>query len=186
LDFAQSAFGGFCEPAKGGTGLAMKFQGIKRTFCFIVFFSIGGAALSISLLGREVFLYVRSKGVLESAEEEQVQLEALNTDYDILLRQLETEPNIVNRIAPAILGKNTAGGNSVLSKAESKHLELAREALAESAFGGTNCTKSSWLQRCIDAKRRTILFLSGSFLILISLMWFGPVGRGSASRLWRA
>jgi len=157
----------------------MKFQGIKRAFFFIVFFSIGGAALSISLLSRELFLYVRSRGLLEAAEEKQVQLEQLNTDYDILLRQLETEPNIVNRIAPAILGNNTAGGNNVLSKAESKHLELAREALAGDERT-TERMKPNWFDRCIDAKRRTILFLAGSFLILISFMWFGPVGKGSA------
>jgi len=165
----------------------MRFSGIKRAFFFIVFFSIGGAAISVSVLGRELFLYVGSRGMLASAEAGKVRLEQLNTDYDILLRQLQTDPNIISRIAPAVLGESGERSGGSLSKQRSKELERLREVLSgsdvaggvrpvsSSAVGSGADGQSDWLRTCIEIRRRTVLFLAGSFLVLISFIWFGPV-----------
>lgn len=156
----------------------MTLRSIARTVCFIFFFSVGGAALVFSILVGDLAHNYRNKQRVEAVREAVRRSEALNTDYDVLLRQLETDPNILDRIAPAVLGEKGEYGEQVLIKAESEHLELARQALSEvEVDGAVRADVPGWLERCIDSRRRTLLFLAGAFLILISFIWFGPLER---------
>jgi hypothetical protein len=152
----------------------MRRQNILRTLLFIVFFSIGAAALSGSILCDDLVRYYRSRQLLKAEEESLSRLETLNSDYEELLQQLEKEPNAVKRIAPVTLGAEPEAGDTIYPKATEEQLAATRKALGEEAGRGiTEPEMPDWLMRCSEPTQRIILFLAGAFLILISFICFG-------------
>ena len=156
----------------------MRRQDVIRTFLFVVFFSIGAASLSVSILCDELLRYYTNRQLLEAAEGTLSRLESLSTDYDLLLQQLEEDPNLVRHIAPAALGAEAADGNTVYPRASAEQLAAARRALTE----GSNRQSGEpmvpgWIVRCSRPTHRVVLFLAGAFLVLISFIWFGQAER---------
>jgi hypothetical protein len=150
-------------------------QNILRALLFVVLFSIGGAALSGSILCDDLLEYYTNGQLLRSAEESVRRLEALNADYDGLLEQLREDPNLVERIVPAVFGMERKDANTIYPKATAEQLDAARKALTE----GSNQQPAepaipAWLTRCSDPQRRAMLFGAGAVLVLISFIWFGP------------
>src|SRR4030042_365178 len=109
----------------------MQRQNILRTFLFVVFFGIGTAALAASILYDDLLRYYRDKQLLMSAEETLNKLESLNADYDALLKQLEENPGLLERIAPAALGTELNEPNTAYPKVTAEQLDAARKVLAE-------------------------------------------------------
>ena len=150
-------------------------QNILRTFLFVVFFSIGTTALAGAILRDDLLRYYQNKQLLRSAEESLSRLESLNADYDALLKQLEENPSLLERIAPATLGTEPADANTVYPKATSEQLDAARKVLAEDLEQQPSRTElPDWLARCSEPFERITLFLAGALLILISFICFGP------------
>jgi hypothetical protein len=159
----------------------MRKQNILRTFLFIVFFSIGASALSVSILCDDLVRYYRNNQLLKAAEESLRRLEVLNADYGALLEQLQKEPNAVERIAPATLGTELEVEGTIYPKATAEQLASAKKALSEEASRKVaEPAMPDWLVRCSKPPQRVILFLAGAFLILISFIWFGP----TAAKRW--
>jgi len=109
----------------------MRSQYILRTFLFVVFFSVGAAALSSSILCGDLLQYYHNKQLLKAAEDSLNRLESLNTDYDVLLQQLQKDPNLIKRIAPATLGIEQEGEDTIYPKVTPEQLDAARKALTE-------------------------------------------------------
>jgi hypothetical protein len=150
---------------------------ILRTLLFVVFFSIGTAALAGSILRDDLFRYYRNKQLLRSAEETLNKLESLNADYDALLKQLEENPSLLERIAPATLGTEPADANTVYPKATAEQLDAARKVLAKDLEQQqSGAEMPDWIARCSEPSKRIILFSAGAFLILISFICFGTAG----------
>ncbi len=167
---------------------------------FIVFFSIGAAALSGSILFDDVIQYYRNQQLLEDARESLDQLESLNADYDVLLTQLGEDPNLFKRIAPVTLGVGREEPNTVYPIATIEQLAAARKALAKQPAGVPRQTAGSgysdqsgklkvgdssgtvpvWLSRCGEPRRRLMLFLAGAGLVLVSFVCFGLGPKASA------
>jgi hypothetical protein len=168
-------------------------QNVIRAFLFIVFFSIGAAALSGSILFDDVIQYHRNQQLLEDARESLDQLESLNADYDVLLTQLGEDPNLFKRIAPVTLGVGREEPNTIYPSATIEQLAAARKALAkqpggmqrQTPGGGYNHQSANlkvrdssgtvpvWLTRCGEPRRRLMLFLTGAGLVLVSFVCFG-------------
>jgi len=149
-------------------------QNILRTFLFVVFFSIGAAALSGSILCEELLRYYQNKQLLRQAEECLKRLETLNTDYDILLGQLGKDPNFVRRIAPATLGTEPKDEDAIYPRATAEQLAAVRGVLEDSGRKVVEPEIPDWIMRCSKPPQRIILFLAGAFLIFISFIFFGP------------
>lgn len=161
----------------------MRRQDIVRMFLFVVFFSIGAATLSISILCDDLLEYYHSKELLRAAEESLNRLKSLNTDYDILLPQLEEDPNLIERLKAAVLGTEREDDGTVYPKVTPEQLDAARKALTEDAGKQfAEPTVPGWLERCSEPRRKMMLFLSGAFLILISFMWFSSGKRASRDK----
>ncbi|MDD5326565.1 MAG: hypothetical protein PHY02_01980 [Phycisphaerae bacterium] len=160
----------------------LRSQNILRMILFVIFFSIGTAALAGAVLYDDLLEYYRSKQLLASAEEALGKLESLNTDYDALLKQLGENPGLVERIAPAALGIEPNDANTIYPEVTAEQLDAARKVLAkdlERQQSGAELPE--WIVRCSEPSRRIILFSAGGLLILTSLICFGPVkekGRG--------
>ncbi|MHC4186334.1 MAG: hypothetical protein ACYS8I_15515 [Planctomycetota bacterium] len=152
----------------------MREQNILRTLLFVVFFSIGAAAMSGSILYDDLLVYYTNRELLRSAEESLTRLESLNTDYEVLLRQLQEDPNLIKRIAPATLGVEPEDTNTVYPRVTPEQLDAARRALTDDSdrqLPGE--LVPGWLRERGNPRQRTILFFAGAFLILISFVWFG-------------
>lgn len=160
----------------------MQRQNILRTLLFVVFFSIGIAALAGAILCDDLLRYYRDKQLLRSAEESLNKLESLNADYDALLKQLEENPSLLERIAPATLGTEPADANTVYPKVTAEQLDATRKVLAEDLEQQSSVIEiPGWVVRCNEPSRRITLFLAGALLILISFMCFGTAEKKAKS-----
>jgi hypothetical protein len=152
----------------------MQGQSIICTFLFVIFFGIGAASLSGSILCDDLVRYYRNKQLLKTARESLNRLESLNADYDALLDQLEKDPNLVKRIAPAAIGVEPEDANAVHPVATPEQLAAARKALNEEPSPDADSTVPQWLTRCSERRRRIGLSLAGAGLIFVSFICFVP------------
>jgi len=153
----------------------LRSENIIRMFLFVVFFSIGAAALSGSILCADLLQYYHNRELLEAEKDLSNQLKSLNADYDALLEQLEKDPSLIKRIAPATLGVEHNDVDTIYPKATAEQLAAARKALTEEmGLNTTDAALPEWLRRCREPRRRTMLFFAGAGLILVSFICFGP------------
>jgi len=143
---------------------------------FILFFSIGAASLSSSILCDDLIQYYQNKQYLREAQESLDRLNSLNADYDVLLERLEEDPNmVIERLAPATLGTKAEDPNTVYPRARSRQLAAARKALMEESNGQSDeAAMPQWLKRCSERRNTILLFVSGVVLVLISFVCFRP------------
>jgi hypothetical protein len=152
----------------------MQGQNIIRVFLFAIFFAIGAASVSVSLLCDDLMQYYRNKQLLDAEKELSKKLESLNNDYDALLQQLKLDPNLLRRIAPAVLGTESNDVNTVRPRVTAEQLAAARKAIMEkSKQKQDKATMPKWITRCSEPHRRIMLFVCGAGLVLISFMCFG-------------
>ena len=153
-----------------------------RAVLFAVFFAIGMVSLGSSILCDDLVRYYQNKDMLTKGQESVSRLKSLNAEYDILLKTLEQDPNlIVERLAPATFGPdpNLHDANTVYPRATAEQLAAARRALVaepnESAPGPSPAsTMPQWLRRCSEPRRKMMLFVCGVVLILTSFVCFRP------------
>lgn len=153
----------------------MRTQHILRTLLFAIFFGVGATALSVSILCDELVRYYNNRHLLKQAQQSLTKLESLNADYEALVGQLQNEPNLVKRIAPATLGTKAASEDTIYPKVKAEQLAAARQALADdSGEEKPGPAVPEWLVRCSESRRRVMLFLAGAFLILTGFVCFAP------------
>ncbi len=158
-------------------------QSTLRMFVFIVFFSIGAAAMSVSILCDELLQYYHNKQALNSAQESTEKLKSLNTDYDVLIEQFKKDPNFIDRVVPVTLGIEANEPNTIHPKATAEQLAAAKEALTADVNDKTTAFPvPGWLNRCSEPRRRMVLFVTGAVLILISFMYFGLASRSRSAK----
>jgi len=144
-----------------------------QAFFFVVFFSIGAAALGVAVLSDDFVQYYRNKYLVREAQLSLQRLESLNAEYDALLDELGQDPNLLKRIAPLTLGTQPSDPNTAYPKARARELAVARKALMEQTEQETaELSIPTWLRRCSEPAKRLLLFISGASLILIALICF--------------
>lgn len=153
----------------------MLSQKIVHFLLFVIFFSVGAGALGVAALCDDLIVYWRNERLVKEAHLSLDRLRSLNEEYDALLTELQNDPNLLRRLAPATLGTLPEDPNAVYPKARAQELAVARRALmdrAEQESGEAALPK--WLQRCSEPRHRIALFLAGAGLVLISLVFFTP------------
>lgn len=161
-------------------GDVMRSERVIRAVVFTVFFGIGATVLAATVLCDDLLEYFYYKGLLKQAEGHLKKLESLNADYDALLGQLEGNPKELARLAPATLGIEPNDPNTAYPRATVDKLAAARKALSEEPNRPADDEATpEWLGLCCQWPRRHILFFSGSALVLISFIFFGPTRRPS-------
>ena len=154
----------------------MQGRKVIQAVFFFLFFGIGAASLSSSVLCDDLVQYYQNKQLLKSSQESLDRLKSLNSDYDILLERLKEDPNlVVERLAPVTLGTGPADANTVYPRARSQQLAAARKALMEESNGrSAEPIMPEWLNRSKKPSSRIMLFASGVVLILTSFVCFRP------------
>jgi hypothetical protein len=156
----------------------MQSQGVLHFLLFVVFFSVGAATLGGAVLCDDLIVYCRNRQLVKEAEQSLERLDALNSEYDALLGELEKDPNLLKRIAPATLGTAPEDPNAIYPKAKAHELSVARKALLDQAGQDTPASVvPPWLERCSEPSRKLGLFVAGAGLVLISLVFFIPKPR---------
>lgn len=153
-------------------------QNFIHVILFVVFFGIGATSLSSSILCDDLIQYYQNKQLLKMAQESLERLKSLNEDYDVLLSQLESDPNLVKRIASATFGVEGEDQNTVNPKVTPSQLAAAKKALKEEPNRpAANLVFPRLLSRCCKPHPRAVLFIIGSALIITSFVFFCPVGK---------
>jgi len=151
----------------------MQRHAILRFLIFMIFFSSGAAALGGAVLCDDLIQYCHNRHMVKQAELSIRRLEALNTDYDVLLEQLESNSDLLKRIAPVTLGIQPEDPNAIYPKARARELASARKAVtAQADEARAEASIPRWLQRCSDPPKRIVLFVAGASLVLISMVCF--------------
>lgn len=153
-----------------------------RAILFAVFFAVGMVSLTISILCGDLVRHYQRKDLLARGQESVRQSKLLNAEYDILLKTLEADPNlIVERLAPATFGPdpNLHDGNTVYPRAKAEQLAAARRVLMAEPDRAPASTMPQWLSRCSEPRRRLTLLACGAVLILTSFVCFRPAKPGA-------
>lgn len=151
----------------------MQSQDVVHFLFFVVFFSIGAVALGGAVLCDDLILYCQNKQHIEKAETSLERLASLSDEYDALLANLQSDPNLLRRIAPVTLGTEPNDPNVIYPRVKARELATARKALLEvSEQEPMGPAVPSWLQRCSEPRRKMGLFIAGAGLVLISLVFF--------------
>jgi hypothetical protein len=150
-------------------------QSIFHLLFFVGFFSVGAGALGVAVLCDDFVRYCRNQHLVKEAQASVRRLKALNADYDGLLEQLESNPDLLKRIAPVTLGTQPDDPNAIYPKARAQELAVARKALVEQTDQElAEPPVPQWLQRCSEPVKRIVLFIAGAGLVIISLVCFTP------------
>ena len=158
----------------------MEAERVFRAVAFVIFFSVGTAVVSATVLCDDLQEYFHNKALLKQADERLKKLESLNADYDTLLTQVEGDPKQLSRLVPAQLGIEPNDPCTAYPHASADKLAAAKRALYEEPNSAAMEDMSSkWITLCCRWPRRHILFISGATLILISFVFFGPTKRPS-------
>ena len=149
-------------------------QKLIRLLAFFVLFGIGMAALAISILCDDLTVYFQNKQDLARAEKELEDIRQLVSTHDSLLHQLDRDPNMLKRIAPAVIGTGEEDPNVVYPDVGIEEYIAAKIALREHNQAEFHIPEMpEWLTRCRNPRQRMGLFFSGSVLILVSFTCFG-------------
>ena len=114
----------------------MQGQKIIRAVLFVLFFGVGAASLSSSILCEDLAQYYQNEQLLSTSQESLERLESLNTEYNEILEKWEQDPNLViRRVARATLGPEALtepqDPNTVYPRAPAELVEAARKILDE-------------------------------------------------------
>jgi hypothetical protein len=152
----------------------MQKQVVARTLLFFVFFAGGVITVTFCSFFDDLYAYYQNKELLRQSQVLLEKLKTLNADYESLLKQLKSDPQLARRIAPT-LGVQPEGEEIAYPKATAEQLAAAKAILMEET-GNTpqGGGLPVWIERCRSPFRRIILFMAGSALILISFVYFGP------------
>ncbi len=147
-----------------------------RAVIFMILFSFGAAGLGLAVLADEFITTYHSRASLEQSEQSLAELERLIEDYEALTERMAEDPNLMRRVAAATLGGDPNDPNTAYPRARAQELEAARQAVEDIEQQQEN-SLPHWLERISEPRRRAALFLSGTFLILLSFMLFARKAR---------
>lgn len=148
-----------------------------RLLLFAVFFSVGTASLTTSVLCEDLLRYYRYKQLVARAERNLDKLESLNEEYDALLSNIQNDPNLLDRAAMAVLGRRPPEPNAVYPKASQQQLAAVEQMLTEiNQSRLEEPAEPKWLKQLAKPSKRLAIFISGAALVLIAFVCFGPAG----------
>jgi len=147
-----------------------------KTIAFIATFTIGSGAIGLCALCNDLVLFHYNLRGLALLEQESDSLRSINQAYGALLQRIDNDPNMIRRIAPAVLGLEPEDANAYYPAAGRHELAAAERTLARHDRSKRSIpTLPTWLERVREPRRRTAIFLAGAVLVLVSFACFGLI-----------
>lgn len=139
----------------------------------MVLFSIGLAAIAVSILADDLNQYYTVKIQLHKTQLYNEKVTKLIDGYGEMIKHIESDPHIVERLAPVTLGVEPNQAGTAYPKASREELLAAQKALIAAAPPlPPEPVLPNWLVRTKDPFLRKILFFAGAALILVSFTCF--------------
>ncbi|MDH7599038.1 MAG: hypothetical protein QHH07_05310 [Sedimentisphaerales bacterium] len=156
---------------------SFRLGSLAKTACFCVFFAIGSTAMCLALLTGDLVRYYNRKHRLTYEQQMVDWLDRLNADYQMVLQGLQEDPNLLVRLAPAVIGLWPKEPNTAYPQARPEELMAARQAIitGEPAPAGP-AQLPGWLDRCSRPLCRYLLLGAGAGLVLVSFVFVGRSG----------
>ena len=136
---------------------------------------MGATVVCIAALCDDLVQYYSDRQRLAEARQMVDLLEKLNADYDALLAQVQRDPELIRRIAPATLGTWPQDANTAHPDVRLEELMAARQALSVADEAPEEPPMlPEWLARCSQPAHRLGLFLCGAGLVMVAFVYFRP------------
>jgi hypothetical protein len=147
-----------------------------RTVVFVVYFTVGVAALAMSLLADELAERHLILQLWQRTERMNEKMACACRDYEEVVGRMQTEPNVIARLVRVTLGPRTEQDEQVVQPMSSeRHLDVAEQVVSEMFPQRDELEElPGWLSRCSSLAGRGALFAAGAGLILVSFACFGP------------
>lgn len=147
-----------------------------KTTAFIVTFTIGSGAIGLCALCNDLLLYHHNRRGLALLEQDKDSLRSLNAVHDAVLERIDSDLNMIRRIAPAVLGLKPEDPNAYYPSAGSRELAAAEQTLSRHDRSKSSIPAlPAWLVRVSEPRRRAAIFLAGGVLVLVSFACFGMI-----------
>ncbi len=146
-----------------------------RFIFFCVFFSIGLAAITISILVEELHNYYRNYTTVYQIKMSNEKIEKIIPDIEKQLHVAKTDPNRISRLRHLIFGEKLKKDNTVFPNTNDKRLTKIAEILIKlQQTEKHNVPKiPQWVERVSNYRIRLALFFAGTGLILLDFIFFG-------------
>jgi hypothetical protein len=150
----------------------MKFM--RFTF-FCTFFSIGLAAITISILVEELHNYYRNYRTVYQIKNSNEKIEKLLPDIEKQLQIAKTDPNRISRLRHILFGDQLKKEGTVFPNLEDKRITKIAELLIKLQQTETQNIPAvpEWIKRVSNYRIRLALFFAGTGLILLDFIFFG-------------
>lgn len=149
-------------------------QSFIRVIAFFITFGVGAGTLTLSVLCEDLTRFFANKQLLAHEKQKLASLEEKVQVYDALLVNMEKDPDVMDRIAPAVLGLESDDPNTAYPFTGVQELAVAKQMLQKDENASMS-QMPPWLVRCCERRRRLALFLLGGVLVLIAFACFGLV-----------
>ncbi len=149
-----------------------------RYLFFCLFFTVGAAAVTLSILADEIMQHYRGRMVLDETIDENQRLRELNAQADVQIEMLESDPNLVSRFEALTFRREPFAEDTVFPKPDDSVETAAETALRDGFDRRTENTQIPlWLERIAVENYRLSLFLAGCGLIITCFIFFGTEKR---------
>jgi hypothetical protein len=149
-------------------------QSFLRFIAFFITFGVGAGTLTLSVLCEDLTRFFANKQLLALEQRQLASLEEKVQVYDALLLNMKKDPDVVHRIAPAVLGLESDDPNTAYPLTGVEELAVARQMLRKDKDAGIS-QMPPWLIRCCERRRRLALFFLGGGLVLVAFACFSLV-----------
>jgi hypothetical protein len=152
-----------------------KMENILRLLLFLVFSAAGTLSIALAALGPEWKILYGLNAAITQTQQSNREIEEIIKDHQVLISQINTDPNILKRIAPLTLGAEPKDTNQPAAKITQETLARAKAVLQQQQTqNDPNGPKvPEWLERCTTDYGRITLFTAGCGLIIVSFACFG-------------
>jgi hypothetical protein len=152
-----------------------KMENISRLFLFLVFSAAGALSIALAVLGPEWKNLYELNAAITQTQQSNREIEEIIKDHQVLISQINTDPNILKRIAPLVLGAQPKDTNQPAAKITQETMARAKAVLQQQQTqDDSNGPKvPKWLERSTTDYGRITLFTAGGGLIVVSFACFG-------------
>ena len=153
----------------------MSAKAFTNGLLFLVFFTAGIGAVSLSIMALEIGTFYRDNIVLGRLEESNKRLKALDEQYAYQLEQIKKNPAVLGRLKVLNLGQEPQDPQTAYPPASNAELiQAARDILSQREVRSKEQPPlvPGWLIRACQPRARIALFLAGTALIIIAMTCF--------------
>jgi hypothetical protein len=149
------------------------FEKFYRAAFFSLFAAVGLLAVSLAVLGPEWKNLYRIKAAAALSEQNNTKITRLLADHQELINLINTDPNVLRRLAEVELGQDVNDPNAIAAKITADYLSQAKLVVDGVENPDIAVPQAPhWLIRATLSSSRIVLFASGAGLVLVSFVCF--------------